>query len=75
MTTATRSLVVLNSQNEWVDEITSIKTVARGQEIWKFIDPDTADDKLLSLFEPVKPAVEQVKELATTFLELDPGAG
>jgi hypothetical protein len=65
------SLVILTPQADCNDWITSIRTAARSQEIWDYVNPDTLEPPALT--SPAKPTFQSVKARATTYLELDSG--
>ena len=48
-----------------------VKTKAVGGEVWEFIDPATAKDKLPTLTEPTIPTPHDVNPAKTTLAQLD----
>ena len=51
--TSVTHTVILASPNDWDEWIELIKRKANANQIWKYVDPLTAADKLLKLEEPI----------------------
>ena len=70
-TPVTTHTVVLASPNDWDEWIELIKRKANANQIWKYVDPSTAVDKLPKLIEPTRPEPKDVNGRKTKLSELD----
>ena len=70
-TPVTTHTVVLASPNDWDEWIELIKRKANANQIWKYVDPSTAADKLPKLKEPIRAVPKDVNSQKTKLSELD----
>lgn len=68
---AEKTSVILASQNDWDEWIEVVKSIAIGDDIWEFINPDTPESSLLPLEEPRTPMPADIDPRKTTFSSLD----
>ena len=59
------------SPNNWDEWIEFIKRKANANQIWKYVDPSTAADKLPKLEEPIRALPKDVNSQKTKLSELD----
>lgn len=65
MATASKSLVILHTKEDWDPWIELIKTSALKHDVWKFVDPTIQEQELPKLLEPSRPKPNMVKRATT----------
>ena len=71
MTSPQRSTIILSNPSDWDEWLEIIKTKAVGGEVWRFLDPAIAKDKIPSLTEPTIPTPQDVNPDKTSLAQLN----
>jgi hypothetical protein len=65
-----KTSVILSTSKEWDTWLESIKTIAKGKDIWSYVNPETPKESLHVLGCPSAPIVSDVRPGATTIEDL-----
>ena len=65
-----KTSVILSTSKEWDTWLESIKTIAKGKDIWSYVNPETPKESLHVLGCPSAPTVSDVRPGATTIEDL-----
>ena len=65
MSTNIKVALTLEGKDNWFEWIKAVKIVAKGSDIWEYINPDIEDSKLTKLEPTVEPKFEDVHRRAT----------
>jgi hypothetical protein len=58
--------IILRSEEDWIDWIEQVETVAKKADIWNYINPTTQKDELPQLTEPLEPQPEEFSRSGNT---------
>jgi hypothetical protein len=67
----TRVTVVLSKSEDWDNWLFIRKDTCVKYDVWKYVNPDTPDNKLPVLEKPTKPLFSEAKDAATKYTDLD----
>src|SRR2546423_1610135 len=68
--TAIRKELILTNHEQWDTWILSLRSKVDRYNLWPYLDPDAAADKVPKLVEPTRPTYATVKEGATKLADL-----
>ena len=68
-TSTTAKAVILNRPKDWQPWLFIVKTMAKGSDVWRYINPKI-DTTLAIPPRPIKPTIQQIKAAATSLVDL-----